>query len=207
MRSHSYQRLNLRFNPFGELTREQRVELALVNLHGLADFLREPRRILQFIADHGRGKTTHLLCLHQQLNELGDWPYAQLYPGESEQLSHSKSHCIDSIENLSFWRRWQVYRRYRSLAVTTHRDLSREMRWAGLQVKTVMVGLASRDSTQLARIFNRRVEFARLSENLELPLVSELRVTQLQQQFGDDIRAMEHQLYEEYYQLREAQHG
>jgi len=53
-----YANINLRFNPFGELNPDERQQLACVDVSGLAQYLSAPRTAVQFLADHGRGKTT-----------------------------------------------------------------------------------------------------------------------------------------------------
>ena len=56
--------LNLRFNPFGEATPEERAKLAVVDIERFAQRLCAPGFAVQFIGEHGRGKSTHLLALH-----------------------------------------------------------------------------------------------------------------------------------------------
>ena len=50
-----YARLNLKFNPFGELTREQRRQVAVAELTNVLDWLSEPRRAVQFVGPCGHG--------------------------------------------------------------------------------------------------------------------------------------------------------
>ncbi|MEO0592417.1 MAG: hypothetical protein AAFZ38_02455 [Myxococcota bacterium] len=54
-RLRSFEQLNLRFNPFGELERESRARVALVEPISL-----ERGRHIQIVAEAGRGKSTHL---------------------------------------------------------------------------------------------------------------------------------------------------
>lgn len=198
MTSNSYRHLNLAFNPFGELDRDERVALASVEINHLVEWVEQQGNALQLLADHGRGKSTHLLALHQRLTDI---PYIQLLPDQVAIWQDSSRYCIDSIENLSLWQRWKIYRRFDSIAVTSHRDLSREMRLAGFNVKTLIISTTCTD--KLLEIFNRRLSYARL-DNQSFPTIKRQQVMDLQQQFGDDIRAMEYALYEHFYHLKEA---
>lgn len=77
-----YARFGLYRNPFGELTREERAQLAVVDTGGFREFLgcdakrnrdRSPlhqaRRAVQFYGDCGYGKTTHLLALEAAVTD------------------------------------------------------------------------------------------------------------------------------------------
>jgi len=185
-----YANINLRFNPFGELNPDERQLLACVDVSGLAQYLSAPRTAVQFLADHGRGKTTHLLALHKQCTMF---PYIKLHQGDRPSFDRSSGYFIDSIENLSLFKRLTLYRRFDHLAVTTHRDLSIEMKLLGLRVKTIEVSVTQVDVLQ--KIFQQRVEYARRSEG-GTPEISLDRIKELQRKYGDDVRAMEAELYD-----------
>lgn len=198
----SFDRIHLRWNPFGELDPDERAALACVELADHAEFLSFDRRVLQLVADHGRGKSTLLLALHRR--EFAGVSYTQLHAGDPAPLvgGHPVD-FVDSIENLGFWARRRMYRGVRSLACTTHRDLSREMRWAGLGVRTVRVGI--RGLPDLERIAAGRIQYAR-SGTGEPPRLSPTRLAELYAEYGDDVRGIEHQLYLDYQALKE-NHG
>jgi len=193
----SYASINLRFNPFGELHPGERQKLACVDVSDLIQHLETPHTIVQFLAGHGRGKTTHLLALHRHFKKF---PYMKLYPGDCPEFMQSAGCFVDSIENLSLLARWRVYRRYEHLAVTTHRDLSIEMRMAGLTVKTVRV--SSNHVDLLQNIFHQRINYARRNGG-GMPTIDVKKIKVLQQKYGDDIRAMEAELYEYIDELRD----
>ncbi len=193
----SFENLNLRFNPFGELSSLERKQVAYVNIDGLAGYMADERTCIQFIADHGRGKTTHLLALHKQCEEF---PFIRLHIDEVPKFEVADKYFIDSIENLSLFQRLKVYKKYKRLAVTTHRDLSWELRLSGFKVKTICV---STQSTQaLLCIFQRRIEFARRNAG-KVPELTVQQVDGLKLRYGDDIRSMEDELYEYFQNLRE----
>ncbi len=198
----SFDRIHLRWNPFGELDPEERSALACVELGDHGDFLRGPRRVLQLVADHGRGKSTLLLALHRR--EFGAVPYTQLHAGDPRpEVGAHPVDFVDSIENLGFWGRRRMYQRAQSLACTTHRDLSREMRWAGLSVRTIRVGIESRGD--LERIVHGRIQYARTGTG-EPPALPPSRLAELYAEHRDDVRTIEHQLYLDYQRLKET-HG
>jgi len=58
-----YLRWNLLRNPFGELTRQERAELAVVDVAIYLAELQAGRTALHFLGDQGRGKSTHLLAI------------------------------------------------------------------------------------------------------------------------------------------------
>ena len=58
--------LNLRRNPFGELSLEERGRIAVADLDPLAELLAGPPFVLQVIGDCGRGKTSLLVGLRSR---------------------------------------------------------------------------------------------------------------------------------------------
>lgn len=189
--------LNLRFNPFGELTHEERGILAHVDLGLLPEILQHSHQAVQFVADHGRGKSTHLIALHRSFkNTL----FTQLYPGDEPMFSKCALRFVDGVENLSKRRRRLLYRVSESIAITTHHDLSDELSLAGYQVHSVWVSL--KDEGMLNIALTRRIEFARRSEG-PIPTLSSESIRRLQNSFGDDIRAMESCLYERFQSMKE----
>lgn len=192
--------INLCFNPFGELDKTDRSYLAVVNLDNLPILLNKSGQAIQFVADHGRGKSTHLIALHQQFAQA---PYVQLHAGSRPSFTASDLCFIDSIENLSFFKRLKVYRKMGSLALTTHRNLSLELSLAGYQVTTISVALT--DTHTLQQVFNRRIEHARRNAG-PVPVLDLHHIQKLQKRFSDDIRSMEHYLYNIFQSLTDIHH-
>ena len=182
--------LNLRFNPFGELTRKQRFEVAVVDISDLLSLLQKPKQAIQFVADHGRGKSTHLIALHTHFSKA---PYTQLHSMDKPEFKHEPLHFIDSIENLSKSSRKKLYKKATSIAITTHIDLSKELFKAGYDVTTKEISLYDPDLLKIA--LNKRIELARRSDK-EIPCLNISAIQKLKRLFGDDIRSMETHLYE-----------
>ena len=191
----AFSHLNLRFNPFGELNPEQRKQIAAVDIESLKNALNENGVAIQFLADHGRGKTTHLLSLHQHYPEAR---YLKLYLGDKPDFFHQKIHFIDSIENITKKQRRDLYKKSGSIACTTHTDLSQELSRAGFKVISKTVSL--NDVKTLQMIFKKRIEYSRRGAG-DVPTVDVCFVNELVKIFGDDIRAMEHHLYEKFQAL------
>lgn len=182
--------LNLCFNPFGELTAQQRINLAVVDLEGLQSVLYEQAIAIQFYADHGRGKTTHLLSLHQLYPKV---EYIKLHSGERPEIQPRSIRFVDSIENLPGRKRLNLYRKTASIALTTHTDLTKELNRAGYRVINRHVSTV--DNETLLKIFNSRIEYARRGAGA-IPVVDMCAIGSLKSLFGDDIRAMEACLYD-----------
>ena len=64
-----FSHLNLRRNPFGELTAAERTRLAIVEFDAALQHLKSPRSVVQVVGEKGYGKTTHLLALAAQFSE------------------------------------------------------------------------------------------------------------------------------------------
>ena len=117
----AFEHLNLRFNPFGELPRCERRELAVVDLDTLPQSLAQSRVAVQFLGDHGRGKSTHLIALHAR---FPDAPYTKVEIEESPMIKSALLQFVDSFDLLSERQRKRVLRCSGSVAFTTHRDLT-----------------------------------------------------------------------------------
>lgn len=187
-----FSHLNLKFNPFGELNAEQRKQVCVVNIDSIKDSLNQHAVAIQFLADHGRGKTTHLLSLHKHYPET---EYIKLYAGDQPVFAQQSCRFVDSIENLSKKNRRLLYNKSGSLACTSHTDLSHELKSAGYQVVTKII--CQSDEEILKQVFNKRIEFSRRNSG-EIPLIKNSHIKNLKFRYGDDIRAMEHHLYEKF---------
>lgn len=224
-RWHPFAPLNLTANPFGELTPDDRVAAAVVDIEPWREWLTAgPRRALQFIGDCGRGKTTHLLALAAA---MPDSAYVYLPPHPLEQrklvppywlpsqaplpeMPPAPVLAIDEAQRLPRALRRQVFARGSMLVLGTHCSLARPLRRAGYEWQSVAVA-ASTTAEQIQTIMNRRIEQVRLGEG-ELPLINASQAAELHARFGDDLRAIEGHLYEQFQQraaartVRNAEH-
>lgn len=190
-------------NPFGELTREQRAEAAVVETQEFQSLLAGPRSALQFMGDCGHGKTTHMLAL---LSRYPDAAYTYLpEDGPCPPIAIGSPLFIDEAQRLPWLRRRQAFQRGVPLVLGTHRDLTRPLQRAGYQVHTVHVS-ADLNASRLCAILNRRIELASMGTgappHIDLPLAEKFITL-----FGCNIRAIEHFLYERIQQYSGATRG
>lgn len=184
---------NLRSNPFGERTPEDRAELAVVDAQRWLPMVARDHQSLQFIGDCGRGKTTHLLALGRL---LPDSAYVYLpEDGPLPAIPRGTPLLIDEAQRLPCRVRREAFRRGVPLILGTHVDLTKVLQRYGYTVCTVQVQQMT-DAQHLAAVFNRRVEAVRLDDDRPVPCVTSRDATYLYKRFGTDIRAMESYLYE-----------
>ena len=190
--------LNLRRNPFGVVPREERGRLAVADVDRFVERLARPGFAVEFVGDCGRGKSTHL---HALWGHFPSAPYVRV--AEQPRGLRAPSAAVifvDEAQFLSWWQRRRLFRRAASFAVGTHESLAGVFRRAGLEYETVAVGGVDVDKVQA--MITRRLEWARRAEG-QLPRVTPAAVGELVARHGDDLRAIEHHLYEVFQRLEE----
>jgi hypothetical protein len=187
-----YLRWNLLRNPFGELTRHERAELAVVDVAMHLAELQVGRTALQFLGDQGRGKTTHLLAIGRALPGAS---YVYLpEDGPRPRIPRARPLLLDEAQRLSRWQRYRVFAVKGPLVIGSHEDHTQELERAGHRVVTHRVADGS-SPERLHAMLNRRIKAARADVG-PLPLVSEAFAAELQAQFGPDLRGIEQFLYD-----------
>jgi hypothetical protein len=195
----AFSHLNLRRNPFGDPSLEERAQLAVLDeLDQWAQFVRTPKSVIQFIGDKGRGKTTRLLALHRQ---FPDATYLRIGPGERPAIQPSDPLFIDELQNYPRRLRKRLFNCQHSFAIGTHIDHTREYRRAGLRVLTIEPALAVSQEL-LTRAFAKRIEWARRAAG-QVPQLKADTIAALCYKHGTDIRAMENELYHVFQTLME----
>jgi hypothetical protein len=195
-------RLNLRRNPFGELTSSERLETAIVDVQPLLEFLEQGRTAIQFVGECGRGKTTRLLALRAKLPQS-----SYVYLGEDQPcpaIPAGSPVMIDEAQRLAKAVQVSVFASGLPLVLATHADLSRPLRRFGYVIQTEQIGIGN-DPELVQRLLNRRIEVSRLTDG-PIPSVSLEDATKLVQRFGTNIRSIEHHLYDRV-QLQVTHHG
>jgi hypothetical protein len=185
--------LNLRRNPFGEPERSERAALAVVDDARLAEWLgrlRAPGFALQFVGEAGRGKSTHLLALHRHFPEA---PFVYVGERERPRLPAGAPFFLDEAQRVGRLRLRRLFRRGGSIVIGSHRDHTRELHAAGLEVETVFPA-AELEPGVLARMLERRIGWARRAAG-PVPQIDAAAVRGLHQRHGSDIRAIERALY------------
>ncbi len=187
---------NLYRNPFGELTRAERAELAVVeDMDAWLAALADSRTAIQFFGDCGFGKTTHLLAIEKRL-AIAAYVY---YPetGSRPALPRQRPVLVDEANRMGWRQHGRLLLGAGPIVIGTHVDYSWRLRRAGFQVLHVNVE-QPKQPAWLAKILNRRVEASRVVEGLPIPLIDEQFAEQLLAQFGSNLRRIEHFLYERF---------
>ncbi len=200
---------NLFRNPFGELTRSERAELAVVPVAEIVAAIGEPSvdepaigdaplkfrpwSAYQMIGECGRGKTTRMLAI------------AKAFPSSSYVYLPEDQPCptiptgepllIDEAQRLPWRIRRKVFASGATLVLATHQDLSTALRRAGYTVTTEKIGL-SLSVGQLAEILNRRIVASRRDHRQPVPRISHEDADALIRRFGTDVRGIESYLYD-----------
>jgi energy-coupling factor transporter ATP-binding protein EcfA2 len=188
----AFSHLNLRVNPFGEISAGDLARVALVACPALAE-----GEIVQFIGESGRGKTTHLLALASRFPHAVHEKLEEGQHGWRTRLPPHAPFFLDEAQRARPRHLRALFASGRTLALGTHDDLSR---FSSREVRTVRVGGA--DAAKLETILSRRIEWARRAPG-PVPWVPRSTVTALLDRHGDDLRAILGQLYDVFQTLPE----
>lgn len=217
-----YHFLGLWRNPFGELSREERVQVAVLDLQTWLDFLSTgPRTVLQFVGDCGYGKTTRLLALQHALRQHHQREVPYIYFPELEspwkrvswsghqrspsppwpKLPDARPLIVDELQRCRKRQMRQLLRLPGPLVLGTHVDRARKFEQHGFEVCSVNVESASTVSL-IRTALNRRIEASRVPQTIHArsfrcPTLSEKSVTLLARQYKANFRAIENHLYHE----------
>jgi hypothetical protein len=198
----AYSHLNLRWNPFGEISQEDVAQLAVVQVEQYVERLNHPGFALQFLGEPGRGKTTHILKLHDYYPEA---PYLHFRENaDIPAIPQAPLLFLDETQRLPRSLRRQVFSRQASFVIGTHYDHARELQKAGKVYNSIHLRGITRD--HLETVIQRRIEWARRNPG-PVPVISIGRIDQLIQEYGDDLLRILHQLYEEFQVLEENRDG
>ena len=128
--------LNLRRNPFGEFSADERMALARVEIAPYVSRLSSPKSAVQFVGEKGYGKTTHLLAVRARFAGAA---YVHIPEEQCVAIPQGCPLLIDEAQRLSWWQRIRVFRARIPLVLGTHYDFSKALRRAGRSVQTVAV--------------------------------------------------------------------
>jgi len=198
----SFAHLNLRRNPFGELSAEERGHLAITDVEDVRSFLEQQGRPLppavQIVGDKGHGKTTHLLALLRQYPAAC---YTWLPEGETVTIrTDGEPIFIDEAQRLMRRQQKAIWGMPKRLILGTHQDFEHSLRHAGRAVMTIA---AERQTSpqRVHEIVNSRIRLFRRCSGA-VPEVSLNVAEQLCERYGSDIRAMLRCLYEHFQSMK-----
>ncbi|MEP3478357.1 MAG: hypothetical protein ABJZ55_03830 [Fuerstiella sp.] len=186
-----YAELNLRHNPFGELTESERIHLAVVCIDDVVSSLNNSRQAVQYVGEKGHGKTTHLLKIRSVLPQCG---YVHIPEGERRPVPAGEPVLIDEAQRLTWRQRRQLFGEDRALVLGTHHDFEAELKKAGRHVTTI-AACGETSLNRLQQIVIDRIEFAR-RERGPVPTVHRRTLKRLLQSQSGDIRSMLQILYD-----------
>ncbi|MGI9516662.1 MAG: hypothetical protein ACR2NP_06445 [Pirellulaceae bacterium] len=195
-----YAALNLRYNPFGELTRGQRLETAVprCDLDSILEFLVPERRAVQFMGPAGSGKSTHLFCL---ADGLPKFCYVHLPEAKKREVPAREDLMIDEAQRLRRRPRMRLWRSARRIVLGTHVDLDRSLTSCGFSVRTIRLDQQP-TATWLQQTVNQKLMVARRTE-APLASMNDATAVKLLREFGNNVRAIDRYLYERFQQFEE----
>lgn len=185
-----FEHLNLRRNPFGEFTLEQRAQVAVADRQRFLEFLKQPRAVLQFIGHSGRGKTTHIAALRAH---FPDAPYIHLKEDEPiPAIPEAELLFLDESQRFGCLGFARLMKRQARFVLGTHRDHRRACLWAGRPFLSHLI--SGLNVEKLRQVVEARIEFVRRGTG-PVPWIEESTLSSLIEQHGDNIRAIEGDLY------------
>lgn len=187
-----YRDFGFRENPFGELTAEERANVAVFpEMQRVTRFLegasRESKRAIQLMGDHGRGKSSRLYALAKYFEATVHRCSLRVPYDWSNTLA-----IVDEAQQSSVLFRRKLFRRCEAIALSTHQDFRSSLRRHGYRVLAIEVkGLRAQDLISILQPRINRVAASgaslRLSPDVAARMINE---------FGDDLRRIEAELYE-----------
>ena len=192
-------KLGLAKNPFGALTREEWVSVA-VPPPAIQEALATGFDHLQIIGDKGRGKSTtlHWLCHHFEMQgqavnyeRLPRWHF-----NYHTDISKLDSFALDEAQRLFFLNQRRLFRKAQGkrLIIGTHHSWERAFRRYGWQLTTVHIGnQTTREHIQ--HILDQRLAVFGTNKGT-LVYFDEFAIDYLWERFGNNLRGMEYFLYD-----------
>ncbi|MCA9193068.1 MAG: hypothetical protein KDB03_14940 [Planctomycetales bacterium] len=195
-----FARWNLRRNPFGELSFQEREVLAQIVSDDVEPFVtwarskqHSHRRVaLQFVADCGYGKTSHLLGVRRL---LGDIPYVY-FPehGKLPNIPPERPLLVDELQRLRWWHWRDLVSKAGLVVLGSHVDYEVKLRRYGFSVLTVDLQ-CPKSAPFLAKVLNARIAASEIAPE-GCPRISVAEGEWLLAQFGSNVRQIENYLYE-----------
>lgn len=196
-----FAQLNLRRNPFGELTTEERVAVAVVELSDAIRHLAKPRGTVQIVGEKGFGKTTHLLALAQHFSNSS---YVHIPEGQRAIIPVTGEPLfIDEAQRMTLLQRWQTFRSDRRLILGTHTDFETPLRKARRPILTIAANQFTNE-LRVHTLLNARIHAVRRDDG-PIPSITICTASKLFAQFGSDIRSIEYSMYDTFQKLRSIQ--
>lgn len=190
--------LNLTRNPFGQLSEEERNRIFVADVEPYRTFIETPGHALEFVAPAGRGKTSHLRALYDQ---FPDASFVRVENDDQEVLDVDSSVLfVDEFHFLHEKKRNQLYSQVRNLVIAAHVSFVDEMKSHGFDVRSIRLNGYAPET--LRRMFERRIQYCRRTDD-PVPRLSNDVIQSLIDRYADNVRAMEHHLYNVFQEMKE----
>ncbi len=151
---------------------------------------------LEFIGKQGRGKTTHLKYLQQQLPQFPIYLLNSRSKFSDISTDTSPTIFVDSIHHLNIADRIRLFRQTNNIVYTTHWNRQLECLIAKKNKHTIR--FKGIDVNTLRTILNNRLESASHQKLDHSITFTNKEADLLIQQFGDNYRGIINHLYESY---------
>lgn len=187
------------FNPFSGILDDDLSGLIVPKIDAasiLAKIEASESIVIELTGKKGRGKSTHLLFLQQQLSQF---PLIRLRKGSSLANvlnSNSETIFLDSIHHLSFKERYTLFKSDRNLIFTTHTSRKLECYLAGRQLHSIKI--SGIDSSTLLEVLNKRLQLAAKQKLTAEDLFKDQDCEKMIGQFGDNLRGIINHLYDKF---------
>lgn len=188
-----------KYNPFSGIVEEDINEIIIprFNLKDITLKIKNSKSLaLEFSGKQGRGKTTHLIYLHKQMNE---YPIYFLNASSSlTEILHNPSKIIfvDSIHHLNLLERLKLFKAKQVVVYTTHRNRKFECFLAGKPYNSIK--FKGINSAILCELLNKRMKLAGKTNFDYSKQFSKNEIDRLIKKFGDNYRGIINYLYEKY---------
>lgn len=190
---------NYHFNPFAGVL-DQEINHTIVPRFSISEMVsyiaNNDSLAIEFIGKQGRGKTTHLIWLQQQLSK---YPLFQLDKNSNvkEILEHdAEVVLVDSIHHLSFKERIQLFKTKRVVIYTTH--YTRKLSCVLTQKKMKVIRFKGIDTKILRKIIDNRLLLAQNGAQVQQVTFNESELKDMIKKYGDNYRGIINKLYENY---------
>lgn len=183
-----YARLNLRWNPFGAMTRSDKQALTVprLDLSPFVEKLRQPGYAVQFLRAGAPGKTTHLFFIRDHFPEapclcLDQHTHFPMIP-------KAPVIFLDQLQEMPLHHRLMLFRRRASFALVSHRNHRWEFRLTGLDYD--LVSLPAYSAVQMKEAIDRRLAWACLDPRQPLPTINLDTIVNLLERHGSDVAVL-----------------
>ena len=189
--------LRFKYNPFGGISQDEVAQIIVPKQsmeQMLKDIHSEDAMIIQLVGFKGRGKTTHLLHLHQLVEK---YPLIRLTPDsgfDALDACDTEGVFIDSIHHLPFSKRIETYKRFNKIILTTH--ITRVVEYLFARKNYTSYSIKGIEKTDLLEIIKRRITAAQINPISDTIELDETIIDHLLKKHKDNFRGIINELYQ-----------